>query len=431
MVQVKVKTLAWVVGAVCSLAAVTAFGVAPLAAPEIPDSQSLTEAVRMSPEVVQAQGALIQQERIRRGESLSSLMARLGVDDPEFAAFVRTDPYARGLLELRPGRTVSVVLDAEKSIERLTYRLSANDPNGLGRRLVVARQAGKLVAFDEPVPAERSIETRSAIIGRSLVESLDAADIPDNVLARMADIFGEDVNLRDVRAGDRLRVVYETLREAGSLEPAMAGRILAVQFRGGQRKLEAIWFDRGDGSGDYYTFEGKNLNRAFLASPIEFTRVSSNFAPEGRLHPVFRDWRAHKGVDFAAPVGTKVRSVADGVVDFVGQQRGYGNVVIVRHGNKQTTLYAHLNDFADGLKVGSSVRQGDSVGEVGMTGWTTGPHLHFEFLVDGENVDPLAAVAATPARTLQGAERARFVQQAAVHRSRFGVLDTQLAARFE
>ncbi len=430
MVQVKVKTLAWVLGAIGSLAAVTAFGVAPLTASDAQATDSTVEAVSFQPEVIESRGTLIQQERIRRGETLGTLLSRLGADDAEFGAFVRKDPFAKSLLELRPGRTVSAVLGTDRSIDRLTYRLSSADPVGLGRRLVIARQSGKLVAYDEPVPAERSIETRTALVRNSLVEALDAADIPDNVLTRMADVFGEDVNLRDVRRGDRLRVVYETLQEAGSLEPPIVGRILAVQFRGGQRKIEAIWFNRGDGVGDYYSFDGRNLSRPFLASPLEFTRVSSGFT-ESRLHPILRDWRAHKGVDLQAPVGTKVRSTADGVIDFVGQQRGYGNVIIIKHNAKQTTLYAHLNEFADGLQVGSKVRQGDTIGTVGMTGWTTGPHLHFEFLIDGEHVDPMAAVQAIPVRGLQGAERARFTAQANEYKARFGLLDTQMVARFE
>jgi murein DD-endopeptidase MepM/ murein hydrolase activator NlpD len=430
MVQVKVKTLAWVLGVIGSLAAVTAFGVAPLTASDVQATDSTVEAVSFQPEVIESRGTLIQQERIRRGETLGTLLSRLGADDAEFGAFVRKDPFAKSLLELRPGRTVSAVLGTDRSIDRLTYRLSSADPVGLGRRLVIARQSGKLVAYDEHVPAERSIETRTALVRNSLVEALDAADIPDNVLTRMADVFGEDVNLRDVRRGDRLRVVYETLQEAGSLEPPIVGRILAVQFRGGQRKIEAIWFNRGDGVGDYYSFDGRNLSRPFLASPLEFTRVSSGFT-ESRLHPILRDWRAHKGVDLQAPVGTKVRSTADGVIDFVGQQRGYGNVIIIKHNAKQTTLYAHLNEFADGLQVGSKVRQGDTIGTVGMTGWTTGPHLHFEFLIDGEHVDPMAAVQAIPVRGLQGAERARFTAQANEYKARFGLLDTQMVARFE
>ncbi len=430
MPQIRVKTLAWAVGVVSSLVAFTAFGVAPLTAPDLPEGQLTVEAAAWSAEVFAGESNLTQQERIRRGETLSSLMTRLGVDDPEFAAFVRVDLFARQLLELRAGRSVSAVLSPDRTIERLSYRLGAEDPVGLGRRLVIARQSGKLVAFDEAVPAERSIETRTAVVDRSLIEALDAAEIPDNVLSRMADVFGREVNLRDVRRGDRLRVVYETLHEAGSLEPPIVGRILAVQFRGGQRKLEAVWYQQANGSGDYYSFDGRNLSQPFLTSPLEFTRISSGFT-ENRQHPIFGDWRAHKGVDFQAPLGTKIRSTADGIVDFVGQQRGYGNVVIIKHNARQTTLYAHLNEFAEGLQQGKPVRQGDFIGTVGTTGWSTGPHLHFEFLVDNEHVDPMTAVKTVPVRALAGDDLKRFNALAGEYRSRFGLLDTQLAARFE
>jgi murein DD-endopeptidase MepM/ murein hydrolase activator NlpD len=425
------KTLAIVIGALCSLVAVTAFGVAPLTSAQLPPSQVTVEAVALSPQLVGSDGAFIQQEKIRRGETLGSLLARLGSDDAEFAAFVRTDRIARGLLELRAGRSVSAVLAPDRRVEQLTYRIASDGDRGLGRRLVIGRQAGKLVAYDEPVPVERSIETRSASVRRTLAEALDVAEIPDNVVTRMADVFGTEVDLQnDVRRGDRLRVVYETMREAGSLEPPIVGRILAVQFRGGNRKLEAVWFDRPDGSGQYLSFDGRSLSRPFLASPLEFTRVGSGFT-ESRFHPVLRDWRAHKGVDLPAPIGTKVRTTADGTVDFIGQQRGYGNVVIIKHDARHTTLYAHLHDFAEGLQVGSVVRQGGVIGSVGQTGWATGPHLHFEFHVDGQHVDPMIAVLPAPVRALEGEERSRFAALAGQYRTRFGLLDTQQVARFE
>jgi murein DD-endopeptidase MepM/ murein hydrolase activator NlpD len=427
----QVKTLALAIGAATSLAAVTAFGVAPLTASQLPPNQMMVESVALAPEVLPTDTAFAQQEKVRRGETLASLMARLGVDDPTFAAFVRRDPVGRRLLELRAGRTVSAVVSADGSMERLTYRIASEDGDSLGRRLVIARHAEGFWATEEAVPVERSVETRSAEIRRSLIEALDEAEIPDNVVTRMADIFGTDVDLqRDLRRGDRLRVVYETLREAGSLEPPIVGRILAVQFRGGSRKLEAVWFDRADGSGGYYAFDGRNLARPFLASPLEFTRVSSGFSGN-RLHPVLRDWRAHKGVDLPAPIGTHVRAVANGTIDFIGQQRGYGNVIVVKHDGRHMTLYAHLHRFSEGLEPGATVRQGEVIGTVGQTGWATGPHLHFEFHIDGQHVDPMAVVAQEPVRALQNDERARFNALAGQYRARFGLLDTQLAARFE
>jgi murein DD-endopeptidase MepM/ murein hydrolase activator NlpD len=427
----QVKTLALAIGTATSLAAVTAFGVAPLTASQLPQSEVTVEAVALAPEVLPTESAFAQQEKVRRGETLASLMTRLRVDDPAFAAFVRRDPVARRLLELRAGRTVSAVVASDGSLERLTYRIAPDDGDTLGRRLLIVRQGDGFTAAEEAVPVERSVETRSAEIRRSLVEALDEADIPDNVVTRMADIFGTDVDLqRDLRRGDRLRVVYETLREAGSLEPPIVGKILAVQFRGGSRKLEAVWFDRADGTGGYHAFDGRNLARPFLASPLEFTRVSSGFT-ENRLHPVMRDWRAHKGVDLPAPIGTHVRTVANGTIDFVGQQRGYGNVVVVKHDARHMTLYAHLHQFADGLEPGATVRQGELIGTVGQTGWATGPHLHFEFHIDGQHVDPMAVVAQEPVRALAGEERTRFNALAGQYRARFGLLDTQLSARFE
>ncbi|MCX7213359.1 MAG: peptidoglycan DD-metalloendopeptidase family protein [Burkholderiales bacterium] len=375
--------------------------------------------------------SFVQHEKIRRGETLSSLLSRMGVNDDEIAGFVRRDRTARGLLELRPGRTVSATLSADRSVESLNYRLGSEGTLDQAKRLVIRRSDGRLEAVEEPLQLERSVEIRSAEVRRTLAEALEAADIPDSLVTRMGDIFGTEVDLRkDVRRGDRLRVVYQTVREAGSLEPATVERILAVQFRGGQRKLEAVWFDRGNGNGDYYSFDGRSLSRTFLASPLEFTRVSSNYT-EARLHPIFRDWRAHKGVDMHAPIGTKVRTTADGTIKFIGRQNGYGNVIIVQHNARYQTLYAHLNDFAQGLEQGSRVLQGDVIGTVGMTGWSTGPHLHFEFHIDGEHVDPMAAIEQSPVRLLQGDEKARFTEVAAQFRNRFGLLESQLVARFE
>ena len=432
MSQFNVKTVRLAIGGICTFAAVTAFGVAPLADSAVPEQRLMSEPLLINTvNAANSDTSFVQHEKIRRGETLSSLLSRMGVNDDEIAGFVRRDRTARGLLELRPGRTVSATLSADRSVESLNYRLGSEGTLDQAKRLVIRRSDGRLEAVEEPLQLERSVEIRSAEVRRTLAEALEAADIPDSLVTRMGDIFGTEVDLRkDVRRGDRLRVVYQTVREAGSLEPPTVERILAVQFRGGQRKLEAVWFDRGNGNGDYYSFDGRSLSRTFLASPLEFTRVSSNYT-EARLHPIFRDWRAHKGVDMHAPIGTKVRTTADGTIKFIGRQNGYGNVIIVQHNARYQTLYAHLNDFAQGLEQGSRVLQGDVIGTVGMTGWSTGPHLHFEFHIDGEHVDPMAAIEQSPVRLLQGDEKARFAEVAAQFRNRFGLLESQLVARFE
>lgn len=427
------RSLAIAVGALCSLAAVTAFGVAPLAESELPAAETLLEPANFNAQAFDPPSIFSQQETVRRGETLGTLMQRLGIADGGFAAFVRQDPKARRLLELRAGRSVSATVGEDGQLVRLSYRLSQGDDNGLGRRLVIHRAGPHFAAFDEAVPVERSVEMRSVEIGSSLVAAIDAADIPDNVITRMADIFGDDVDVnRGIRRGDRLRVVYETIREAGSVEPARVGRVLAVQLRSGPRKLEAVWYERPGNDGEYYTFDGKSLRRSFLTSPLEFSRVSSAFT-ESRLHPVTRDWRAHKGIDLRAPSGTNVRTIADGVIEYIGSQRGYGNVIIVRHNPSQTTLYAHLSDFTDGLSPGTRVRQGEVIGKVGMTGWATGPHLHFEFHVKGQHINPAIALAGAnqSARALGPLERPRFADMARQYSARFELLDTQFAARFQ
>jgi murein DD-endopeptidase MepM/ murein hydrolase activator NlpD len=271
---------------------------------------------------------------------------------------------------------------------------------------------------------------RAAEVSTTLFAAIDAAGIPDEVVEQVAEIFGHKIDFwRQVRRGAQLRVVYETVQLEGSLEAPRAGRVLAAEFVSGGRRHQALWFERGGGRGEYFGFDGKSLRQGFLQAPLEYTRISSGFSLE-RMHPVWNDLRAHKGIDYAAPIGTKVRTVGDGVVDFIGQQRGYGNVVVVRHDNDVTTLYAHLNDFAPQLQLGQTVRQGDLIGEVGVTGWATGPHLHFEFRVKGEHVDP-QTVDLPGVRPLDGAERERYQQALAEVRHRLGLLDTLRVARFE
>jgi murein DD-endopeptidase MepM/ murein hydrolase activator NlpD len=233
---------------------------------------------------------------------------------------------------------------------------------------------------------------------------------------------------RDLRRGDRLRVVYDLLREADSLDAPVATRVLAAEFVTGGKVHRAFWHERR-GKGEYFDAEGRSLKKAFLLNPLEFSRVSSGFS-EARLHPIMRDWRAHRGVDFSAPVGTRVRAAAEGVVEFAGQQRGYGNVIIIRHANQKSTLYAHLQDFATGIRTGARVDQGDVIGAVGMSGWSTGPHLHYELRIAGEHVDPLK-IAPTEARALEPAERVAFSAALGPLRHRLALLDSLRSASFQ
>ncbi|MBT9440706.1 MAG: M23 family metallopeptidase, partial [Acidovorax sp.] len=222
--------------------------------------------------------------------------------------------------------------------------------------------------------------------------------------------------------GDRFSVVYETLEADG--EPLSSGRVLSAEFVNNGKTHEAVWFQEpGATKGAYYTLDGESMRRAYLTSPVEFSRVTSGF--KMRLHPILKTWRAHLGTDFAAPTGTAVRTVGDGVVEFAGVQNGFGNVVFVKHRNQHVTVYAHLSRID--VRQGQSVEQGQTLGAVGATGWATGPHLHFEFRVNGVHQDPQTIVAQSEAAApVSAASRPAFDRLAANMR-----IQLSAAARIE
>lgn len=429
------KQVALATALVGALGAVTAFGVAPLAEVELPPIERITESVVLGLQSPEPIDAFVQTETVRRGDTLAALLARLGANDPEFLRFAASDPVARKVLQMRAGRHVQAEVDSLGRVIRYAYRVggleenSGTDASRPATRIEIRRDDGALAAAETEIPLERSLEMRSAEIQTSLFAATDAAGIAESVAIKVADIFGGDVDFRrDLRKGDRIRVVYETVREADSLDSASASRVIAAELVNNGKRFDAFLFER-DGRSEYFTFDGNSLRKAFLRNPLEFSRMTSGFS-ESRLHPVMRDWRAHRGVDFAAPTGTRVRASADGVVEFVGQQRGYGNVVILEHRGEHTTLYAHLHSFAEGLRRGARVRQGDTIGTVGSTGWATGPHLHYELMVRGNQVDPMK-VALPESEPLDAAQRERLVEAAGALRTRLAQLDTLRLARFE
>ena len=243
---------------------------------------------------------------------------------------------------------------------------------------------------------ERPVEVRAVgahgVIERSLFTAAQDADIADPLIMKMADIFQWDIDfLKDVRAGDEFTVIYEEFRRDG--EKLKDGEILAAEFINQGTPYRAARFTDEDGDVDYFTPEGRSVRKAFIRAPVDFTRISSTF-DLARRHPILNTIRAHRGVDYAAPSGTPVRAAGDGTVSFRGARNGFGNTVVVEHGGKITTLYAHLSRFGD-IRVGSRVRQGQTIGYVGMTGLATGPHLHYEYQVNGVHRDPQTAILAS------------------------------------
>jgi murein DD-endopeptidase MepM/ murein hydrolase activator NlpD len=327
-------------------------------------------------------------DQVRRDDTLSSLLDRINIRNPEALTFLRQSPDARALsTQLRAGRTILSKTTSEGELLELQFQ------NDMNHALVVKKLSDGYQAEEMPLILENRILVKSAEIQSSLFAATDAAGIPDQIAIQLANIFSSDIDFNlDLRKGDRFTVVYEASFSNGEL--INTGRVLGTEFINQGKTRSAILYHDADGRENYYTPDGKSLQKAFLRSPLEFSRISSGFTL-ARFHPVLQTWRAHKGVDYAAPTGTRVKAVADATVTFAGGRGGYGNVVVLQHAGGISTVYGHLSRFAPGLRMGHKIRQGEVVGFVGMTGLATGPHLHYEFRVHDEHRDPLKVVLPT------------------------------------
>lgn len=402
----------------------TAFGVAPLtlAQPEPPASIRSVNAVLDVPDL-QAQLQQLDQislqlhrnDLTRVSDTADSLLTRLGLNDPEAAAFLRSNPVAQRILTGRVGKQVqvdSVDTVGGGRLQRLIARGPATNSQQAEthfNRITIERTADGLRASSQDLALGVEPTLGAGTIQSSLFAAADNAGLPDAVTVQMAEIFSVDLDFRrELRKGDSFTVVYEVMTADG--QPVTwnsgVGRVLAAQFINKGKAHDAVWFRPQDGDrGGYFSADGVSKVRSFLSSPLAFSRVTSGFAM--RMHPIHKEWRAHKGVDYGAPTGTPVRSVGDGLVEFAGVQGGYGNVVVIAHRGGNSTVYAHLSRID--VTRGATVNQGQTIGAVGSTGWSTGPHLHFEFKVGGVQVDPMQIARSSEAITLTAAERTRFM----------------------
>jgi len=378
---------------------------------------NLTEPVTVSGLDAQAQALdlrdlkLLRSDTTRSADTPESLLRRLGLSDPEAARFLRQNPQARDALS-RAGRSVSAEANESQQLIEMTVRWLRNETDDQFQRWVLTRSAQGLSARLETVPMTASIRMSGGTVSSSLYAASDEVRLPDNVVSQLADIFSSQIDFhKALRKGARFAVVYEVLEADG--EPLRAGKVLSAEFVNGNKTYEAVWFQETGKKGNYYAFDGSSLRRAYLASPVPFSRKTSGFSM--RLHPIFQTLQAHRGVDYAAPTGTPAHSVGDGVVDFAGVQGGFGNVVIVRHGNSHSTVYAHLSRI--NVRKGQAVTQGQVVGLVGTTGWSTGPHLHFEFRVNGAHVDPQSIIQQAQSAPIAPSARNAFNQNAQASRA--------------
>lgn len=349
----------------------------------------------------------VSETRIRPGDTLATVLQRLDVDAPGLQRFLTQSPSARSIYKLYPGRAVQAAVNAGGDLVWLRYIHSpGKEIDGLVQTKMLVVTPSEDTYAAEEVTDNTDLQTRVAVgtIRSSLFGATDAAGVPDSITQQMADVLGSKIDfLRDIQPGDQFRVVYEVRSHEGRY--AGAGRLLAVEFINDGQTHNAVWFSPDGKSGSYYSFDGVSLSGTFLRTALKFSRISSTFGM--RKHPIHQTWTGHKGVDYSAPTGTPIHTTADGVVEFAGWQNGYGNVVIVKHYGNYSTLYAHKSRIAPGLKVGMKVSQGDLIGYVGSTGWSTGPHLHYELRVNNKPVDPLA-VDLPVSRPLEPEEARKF-----------------------
>jgi len=339
-----------------------------------------TEAPAATPTVTPAAPEW-RQVKVKSGDTLSKLFSNMGLDSKTMYSVLGSGEAAKTLLKIFPGEEIGFLIDDDGRLQALRYPVDESVTLHVERE--TEGYSTKLVAK----PLERRTAHARGTIESSLFVAGKAAGLSDGLILELANIFAWDVDFAlDLRAGDRFAVIYEELYRDG--EKVRNGNIIAAEFVNQGRTYRAVAYAEDGGKPQFYTPEGKSLRKAFLRTPVDFRRISSQFNPS-RLHPVLGVKRPHMGVDYAAATGTPIRAAGNGKVIHVGWKGGYGRTVILQHGSRYSTLYAHMSRFANGLKVGDKIKQGDLIGYVGSSGLASGPHLHYEFRVDGVHRNPL------------------------------------------
>ena len=321
------------------------------------------------------------QVKVASGDSLARIFAREALGARTLHDIMSLGGHTKTLTRIHPGDTLEYQVDDAQGLLALRYRINPLE-EVLVRRADDGFQVERLSHT-----AEAEIAHAAGTIDSSLFLAAQKAGLSDNLTMALAGIFGYDVDFAlDIREGDSFSVIYEDRYLDG--EFIGHGHILAAEFINQGRRYQAVRYTDASGNTDYYTPEGKSLRKAFLRTPVSVSRISSHFNPN-RRHPVLNTIRAHRGVDYAAPTGTPIMATGSGKVVHIGNKGGYGRTVVLQHGSQYSTLYAHMSRYAKGLRNGSRVQQGQVIGYIGSSGLATGPHLHYEFLVNGVHRNPL------------------------------------------
>ncbi len=317
---------------------------------------------------------------VKSGDSLALIFARQGLSPQQLDRVMRADKTTASLKRLMPGQQFKFQIN-DGQLQQLVYKI-----NALTTLKVIRNEQDAFEVTTDTRKMDVRVTNTTAVINSSLFLAGQAAGMSDNLIMELAGIFGWDVDFAlDIRNGDHFTLVYEELYLDGHKQ--RDGNILAAEFVNRNKTYRALRYVDASGQADYYSPDGRSMRKAFLRTPVDFTRISSRFGK--RYHPTLKKRKNHHGVDYAAPRGTPIKAAGDGKLLFVGRKGGYGKTVIIQHGGKYSTLYAHMSRIKPGMRRGKRVRQGQVIGYVGTTGRSTGPHLHYEFRVNGVHRNPL------------------------------------------
>lgn len=318
--------------------------------------------------------------KVGRGDTLGRLFANNQLSQSDLAAIMRAGPDTKSLRSIRLGQVITVSHDANGHVLGLSTKLDS------AQQLVVLAAAQGYHADISEIPFTTHTEYAHGVIENSLFDAAARAGLADKVTMQLIHLFGWDIDFaHDVRSGDAFTVLYQKLKRQG--EPETDGPILAAEFTTQGHTYRIVRFVAPDGDTDYYTPDGHSVRKALLRAPVDFTRISSGFSLH-RMNPVLHFIRPHYGTDYAAPMGTPIMAAGDGTITFRGRENGFGRVVKINNGGGYSTLYAHMSRFRGGEHVGSRVKQGEVIGYVGMSGEATGPHLHYQIMVNGVPRNP-------------------------------------------
>ncbi len=355
------------------------------------------------------QEAVFEYEKIltvNTGDSLSKLFVRAGLDNNLLHSILSTNKEAKRFIHLKAGQKITFEFNDDKALQKLSTKTSPLETIYLERQ-----PNSESFAFSKDIaPTQITEKHAQGTIKGALFSATKNAGIPNTIALDMAKIFSYDIDFaQDIRAGDEFELIYEE-KIAGETVVG-TGNILSARFTNRGKVYTAVHYTDKQGNSSYYAADGSSLRKAFIRTPVDFARISSRFS-NGRKHPILNKIRAHKGVDYAAPRGTPIKATGDGKIALAGRKGGYGNTVVIKHGQSYQTLYAHMNGFAKGIRAGSNVKQGQIIGYIGTTGLSTGPHLHYEFQVNGVHVDPLSQKMPI-SEPIHTSEKQRFVQHSA------------------